>query len=310
MRRYGLARPVRCETLLPRATDVRADRDDDEVLNNAVPAGTIDLSELGKRWELLDQLYGHVDRVLGNRNEQVLCARAIDEGQVAGHRVYMSAHRHLGVARDNHDALIALIRGDHGLTLFAPWNLLRATFEAAFYAAWVLDPNDSLERRRRGLRLEYLDERDHAQYYADVMTMAAGHPEDADDFDGLKESLASAALSHSDSYSREARELGLQFPEMPGVKVLKELGALSFTRAVEDWDVLLRSVWHGVSGLAHGRSSALMRATDKADGRPTKGGMHVILSVNDDVFINAAMVSTQLHMEAVRLLIVRRSPNS
>lgn len=91
----------------------------------------------------------------------------IDERQTAGRRVYMGAQRCLSSAWDNHDALLALLR-HHGATQFAPWNLLRPTFEASFYALWLLDPDDSLERRRRGLRFEWLDELEHRTYYSDL----------------------------------------------------------------------------------------------------------------------------------------------
>lgn len=120
---------------------------------------------------ILEVLYVAARAAINNRSPDGLCARMIDERQVAGHRVYMTAERYLGVAWDNHSALITLIQSPHGLSPSAPWNLLRPTFEAAFHAAWVLDPEESLERRRRALRVEWLDELDHRRYYAEAMRM-------------------------------------------------------------------------------------------------------------------------------------------
>jgi hypothetical protein len=86
----------------------------------------------------------------------LLSARAFDEAQPAGRRTYMEVTRYLGVARDNHEALLAVLE-HHGATLWAPWSLLRPTFETALLAAWILDPEDGRERRARGLRCEILD---------------------------------------------------------------------------------------------------------------------------------------------------------
>jgi hypothetical protein len=41
---------------------------------------------------------------------RLLSARAFDESQVAGPRTYMAVQRYLGVARDNHEALLALLQ--------------------------------------------------------------------------------------------------------------------------------------------------------------------------------------------------------
>lgn len=127
----------------------------------------MDLGELPARWQTLEALYRLARDELQARDPDILHARMIDEGQTAGRRAYMGAQRCLSVAWDNHDALISLLR-HHGATQFAPWNLLRPTFEASFYALWLLDPEDSIERRRRGLMFEWLDELEHRTYYADL----------------------------------------------------------------------------------------------------------------------------------------------
>lgn len=85
-----------------------------------------------------------------------MTARFIDEGQIAGPRTYITVSRLLQVALDNHLALIGLLQG-HGVSHWAPWNLMRPVFEAAFYVMWILDPDESRDRRRRGLRAEVND---------------------------------------------------------------------------------------------------------------------------------------------------------
>ena len=108
---------------------------------------------------MLDSLYEAYLAVDDAKDHEVLHARMIDKAQVAGHRVYMAAERLLGLAWDNHAALLTALQ-HHGSTQWAPWSLLRPTFEASFHVFWLLEPESSVERRQRGLRLEYLDEID------------------------------------------------------------------------------------------------------------------------------------------------------
>lgn len=186
--------------------------------NHRTRTGTIDLSDLAKGWRLLEQLYATTEAVVAAHDPRMFSARTFDLGQTAGHRVYATVERYLNIARDNHQALVALI-SPHGITTFAPWNLLRPEFEAAFYAAWLLDPNDSRERRRRALRLELLDQRDHNLYYEDVMGMSEGPAKDelADGFAALSTSLEAARERNESVYADEAALLDLPYPKVAGV---------------------------------------------------------------------------------------------
>jgi hypothetical protein len=278
--------------------------------NHRTHTGNIDLSDLARRWRLLEQLYAATETVVAAHDRRIFSARTFDQGQTAGHRVYASVERYLNIARDNHQALVALIASPHGITTFAPWNLLRPEFEASFYAAWVLDPDDSMERRRRALRLELLDQRDHNLYYEDVMRMSDGPAveELADGFAALSSSLETARQRNETVYAREAAQLDLPYPRVAGVSVLHELGKLSTCDQAPQTDFLLRATWRGLSGIQHGRASAVMRASNLRDRQETKHGVRGLLDVDDNAFLNAANATTCLHMEAVRLLLLRSQP--
>jgi hypothetical protein len=276
--------------------------DDGTVLSQRVPSGQVDLSRLSERWQLLEALYGAASAAIDNRPPDALCARMIDERQVAGHRVYMTAERYLGVAWDNHSALVALIQSPHGLSYSAPWNLLRPTFEAAFHAAWILDPEESLERRRRALRVEWLDELDHRHYYDEVMRMGSAVG-DAD-WQEASRHLARSKDANEASYRSDAEALDLPWPPAR-VNIRDELGRLSHSTGLPDSDVLLRSVWRALSGHQHGRGSAMLRGSDKSDQHRVPGGIYAVLSINDDAFLAAADVTVNMHMEAVTLLLKR-----
>lgn len=278
--------------------------------NHRTRTGTIDLSDLARRWRLLEQLYATTETVVAAHDPRVFSARTFDQGQTAGHRVYATAERYLNIARDNHQALVALITSPHGITTFAPWNLLRPEFEASFYAAWLLDPDDSRERRRRALRLELLDQRDHNLYYEDVMRMAEGPAvgDLADEFAALSTSLEVARQRNESVYAHEAAQLQLPYPKVAGVNVLHELGTLSTCSEAPETDFLLRATWRGLSGIQHGRASAVMRASSLRDSHETEYGVRGLLDVDDDAFLNAANATTCLHMEAVTLLLTRSQP--
>lgn len=272
------------------------------MLSERIACGQVDLSQLASRWHLLESLYGAARVVIANRPADAFCARMIDERLVAGHRVYMTAERYLGVAWDNHAALIELIQGPHGLSPSAPWNLLRPCFEAAFYAAWVLDPDESLERRRRALRLEWLDELDHRRYYDEVMKMQSAIGQT--DLHAAEAELAKSRERNETSYKADAESLEMSWPPL-GINVRDELGNLSHHAEHQDSDVLVRSVWRALSGHQHGRASAMLRGSDKAERHNVPGGVYAVLSVNDDAFLTAADVTVNMHMEAVALLLKR-----
>lgn len=187
---------------------------------------------------------------------------------------------------------------------------MRPEFEAAFYAAWVLDPDDSLKRRRRALRLELLDQRDHELYVAEVMAIAGSPATEhlSDDFDTFRVSDQEARARNGAVYQAEAEHLCLPYPRVQSIPVRDELGKLSTCRMAPHVDVWLRSTWRGLSGIQHGRTSAVLRSTTLRSRQDTAHGVRGLLDVNDDAFLNAAHAATSLHMEAVRLLLVRSQP--
>ncbi|MEZ0579284.1 hypothetical protein [Nocardioides sp. MH1] len=274
------------------------------MIDDAISTGTTDLTSLAPQWQLLDSGYRTLQSV-GARPSPIFHARMFDEAQIAGHRVYMSVERFLAIARDNHRALVSLLGSAHGLSLSAPWNLLRATFEASFYAAWILDPEDGIERRQRALRVEVMDEREHALYYKDLLpVLDEGNEGDAS---LLQREFAKAAARNEAVYRREAVEMGLSYPPA-GPKILEELSRLSCARDGEHEGVMFQAIWKALSGLAHCRIGAYLRASDKSASRSVPGGFHAVLSVNDDYFLSIAGAVNTLHLEAVQLLLRRSQP--
>jgi hypothetical protein len=109
-------------------------------MRGMVPTGELlEMGNLREFWAKIDE-FGLIEALPPLGKSQALSARAFDEAQPAGLRTYMQATQFLGVAHDNHSALMTLL-ASQGATVWAPWSLLRQTFEAGSYATWILDPD-------------------------------------------------------------------------------------------------------------------------------------------------------------------------
>ncbi|MDG4833045.1 hypothetical protein O7627_27610 [Solwaraspora sp. WMMD1047] len=193
----------------------------------------------------------------------------------------MGVQRYLGVARDNHEALLALLE-HHGATLSAPWSLLRPVFEASFFASWILDPGTVRDRRLRGLRCEVLDcyqQRAHRAAFK-KLPEARRLIEDAER-QQEQESLA--------MYRAEAAALAEPFDRVhQKSKIVAELPKLSFARGRGHFAAFLERTWRLLSGFEHGLGWALLRGADRGEGTEIPGGMGMVLSIKDEEFVLAA----------------------
>jgi hypothetical protein len=225
-----------------------------------------------------------------------LSARAFDEAQPAGPRTYMEADRYLAVARDNHEALLALLE-HRGATLWAPWSLLRPTFEASFRAAWILDPEDGRQRRARGLRCEILGAYEQRRYRAAFKNVP--HPELQELIRASEEQRDKSSLS---TYRAEAAALGWTFDKLnQKIDVIAELPKLSFVKARSDFGALLEAIWRQLSGFEHGLSWALLSGTDWKEEVAVPGGASLHLVIKDEAFVHAAKVTYFLLLSACQL---------
>ena len=255
----------------------------------------MDLGNLHRYWQLVAQEFKTLEGLPSLDGNRLLSARAFDESQVAGHRAYMGVTRYLNVARDNHEALQALLE-HHGATLWAPWSLLRPAFETSFYAAWILDPEDGRERRARGLRCEVLD------YYQRRSHRAA--------FKAFREvrklierSEQEAERGSLNSYRAEAAALGWAWDSVhQKISVTDELPKLSFVKGQRQFAPLLEATWRLLSGFEHGLGWALLTGTDRKVEAEVPGGVTLELVINDEAFVNAAKTMYFLLLSACQLL--------
>lgn len=275
---------------------------DARVKDGVTPDGFLELGDLPGRWAQCEKVKRLSRREAEAWDKRIVSPRQLDEGQVGGHRVYAAAERYLTIADENHDALMSLLE-HFGATPTAPWNLLRPTFEASFYALWLLRPDESLERRRRGVQLEWLDDEAARKYQAAALSDASVLAEL-----GL-EGVAPVGADDRDNtqiYAGEADRLGLTYratdkrgkrvrPEPHRVVVENELASVAPDATVA---LGLRTTWKTLSGIQHAEGSAMLRVSHSSPRGTYPGGQRVLLTTKDAAFYTASISTTLLRLLA------------
>lgn len=267
------------------------------------PRGTkeeMNLGNLPMVWSAVDRLNQDVEQLHRQHPtwSQELTARFIDENQTAGRRTYINAARHLQVAYDNHLALIALLR-HHGATHWAPWNLMRPIFETSFYALWILDPSDSRERRRRGLRVELNDAQEKKKWVESLAAAGVG--------DDALAPLRKRREEVTKIYRAESDELGLRWQASRAINLVDEIPKLR--SLVDTFDkegaALFVSTWRRLSGFQHAMSYALQAGAEVGPAIKIPGGEVIHFTINDEDFVSTAQQTHAMHVTALNLYKLR-----
>ncbi|XVU29863.1 hypothetical protein ACQPZJ_23085 [Actinoplanes sp. CA-054009] len=263
----------------------------------------MDLGNLPEYWSLISREFKALEDLPSLSGARLLSARAFDESQPAGPRTYMEVQRYLGVARDNHEALLALLE-HRGATMWAPWSLLRPVFEASFFALWILDPTSGRDRRLRGLGCEIRDafqQRAHLAAFKKLPELRQ-HIEDNE----KRQENGSFAV-----YRAEAVALRESFDRIQKkVNIVDELPKLSFVKNQPDVAAFLEGTWRLLSGFEHGLGWAMLRGASRGEGVEIPGGMGMRLSIKDEEFVWAAKSTYMLLVNACRLFRTRHSEPS
>lgn len=272
-------------------------------MRDDIPTSDMDLGRLPGIWEGLDKVWNLARQHADANFDLTITDRKTDLAQTSGHRVYTEAWRKIQCAMDNHFALLSLLEY-HGVTLWAPWNMLRPSFEAAFYAVWVLEPELSLDRRRRALRLEVIDEMERLKFYEELTHVrGAGGRESAD-------RLAERRAQVTPTYQAEAVLLDLTWQQTKAsVNIRDELGRLHIVTNDIGMDTtsFYRATWRSLSGYQHGHGYAAMLGSDITLMAKTPGGRVVRMEVNDENFQSSAQATAYLMISALNLWMRRNT---
>lgn len=259
-----------------------------------------DLRQLTVGWEGIERAFARLDEAdrFTAAHGQVVTARLVDQSQPGGHRTYIVVRQLITIAMDHHRALLAVVA--RSASPCAAWTLLRAVFESSALATWVLDPADSLERRRRAQRRTCLDFQQQRNYQAALrrtMTAAEAAASVAEEVRVAKELRA------------EAEDLGLSWRQVTGdVNLIAELAELAVLRnALGDAARAprLEALWRGMSGHAHGYSYTARVDLDVRWSMSLTGGAQQPLTLDPDVFTAHATVTRVLLLSAIQLYVER-----
>lgn len=269
--------------------------------SDLIPAGPLQLGNLPNVWAALDEIERRA-HAANDRNlaQMDFTDRKFDEASATGRRAYINAHAFISVARDNQKALEAMLLAS-GVRPYAPWNLIRPSFEAAFYVVWMLEPNEGRERMRRALRIAWEEQRNHGLRLGLKVDIAnaKGQP------DVLK-----AEQRHRDikkSYVDEANAVGMsqkQVSEKPNLTTeIPKLESLKGRTPGEEKFHLL--IWRELSGIQHADMGAGLGLSDKTYRLKIPGGYTAVVSINDESFMTACYSSALMQLTAMNLYIQR-----
>lgn len=259
--------------------------------------GDLNLGRVTPLWGLINEtepLVSQADRFVA-ASPTSLTARRFDEAQPAGGRTYVASRALILTALDNNRALLNLL--SHGITLSAPWTLLRSTFEASAWVHWILESDDGLERRKRGLRRACLDFREQ-RLWQDVYVNLSR----SDAHDIMKRRAEVTAI-----YQNEAKRIGITWDQANRrINIGEELPKLAVVRStLGSTAPLIVGFWRGMSGHAHGFGYAIQTSSTIERSVKVPGGHHITFTVDDDSFTSQAMMTGLLLLTAMQLYIQR-----
>lgn len=272
-----------------------------------ITVGTVNLGNLPKHWQILKELNREASRATDQyRVNMDFTDRRFDEATPTGRRIYFNAVHVLNVAEDNQLALEDMLL-NRGIPPFAAWSLIRPAFENAFYAVWLLEPDDSRERCRRALRMDWQEQRAHSVRLKlkIELTHTEGTPA------ALQAEAADREIRHR--YENEAHKVGLGLPMLRAkINLTAELPKLTSLPAGDSGEVprfhLLQ--WRMISGTQHGDVGAVLNLSDAEYRLPVPGGQSATISVNDDSFIAACYSAAIMQWTALQLYIQRTTTHT
>lgn len=263
------------------------------MFGSSVRVGQMDMGDVPRVWRKVEG----VERLAQNAGTisrpGVLTPHLFDTARPGGHRLYPAVERSLTAARDSTDALCALLE-HHGATGTAMWSLLRTQFESAFWAYWLLEPQDSRDRVLRGVQREWLDDRKSRTYFEELAKDPAMPLSEQE-----REELATGDLGHDATFAAEAAANGAErWSKPPNVDVTRELSVVTIEGSPA-LRTMLRVSWRDLAGAQHGSVGAILRLSDKEQIAASVGGVTVRLSPSDSAFQQHASTAALLHAMAL-----------
>ena len=258
--------------------------------------GRLDLGDTPRIFQKLAEMIAHLRRIEDQHRARHyrLTQRLFDEARPAGERTYMQAFRAIETAWENYSAIFGLLQG-HGATVFAPYNLMRPAFEAAFYALWALDPEDGRDRCVRGLRLAIEDNRQRGNWTEELVKIPGLT-------NAQREQMRAPIAKASTAYRAEAARLGVDWALVSN-KPNVELAIQKLRPVVEASDPVVQhtlvAAWRQLSGYQHGHMYAAVAGANLSVKVEIPGGVIAWMTIDDRQFALAMQHAALMQMWAV-----------
>jgi hypothetical protein len=175
-----------------------------------------------------------------------------DDNRLDPYQISHAAWSSLSHAVDHLHCLRTLVRDAGIIHMYAPYTLMRAAFENACSAVWLLQPNRRDERITRRLRLATSD---------------INHGEDAKKITG--KSGPRTRQERIEQVRQIAAKCGIDEKAATSRFSYKEI-----IEAVGDPEKIMLLLWNTCSGMAHGDLWAMAAAAEMIE-RPDKSTVHV-----------------------------------
>lgn len=260
----------------------------------------LEMGNIPSLWEHMNDRYRAVCEADARQSDRLLTVRARDEAQPAGHRTYIAARRGIAVCHESAMNLWFLVEAGK-VTPLAPMFLLRPIIEAAFHTTYMLEPTESLIRRRRGLAREIEDHRQQQAWARECVSVL-----DAE----TQAELTAGAAERRAKYEAEATKLGTTFERLrqdgKNVSVTDGLSKLDTLRIYEDSTRrAIIGAWRFLSGCDHGFAYPMVFGATKVHDHPIPGGFERTLTVRDETFRTLCGAAALMNLAAMDLYIDR-----
>lgn len=243
----------------------------------------LDMSSIIPVWNALDQMATRINEIDNGPPTRILTQRASDEAQPAGPRTYIAASRAFFVGYESLRNLRLLLSTDK-VTPLGPLHLVRPIFEGGFYGVYILEPNESLIRRRRGLSREIYDDRQQAAWLKEFAgSLSKEELDDAAERQGRRRAV----------YTNEAVALKTTYQDLnKKVTVIDELRGLETLR-LHDQGLreTIAGAWRFLSACDHGLGFPTVHGTQVVSEEQISGGVRRIVVADDQtvmVMVHAA----------------------
>lgn len=202
------------------------------------------------------------------------------DSALGGFPITHNIERNLGVSVDHLHALALLVGKAKAIVPYAGFSMLRASLETVAQGMWLLSGGSRAEMIARNVRVEWLNNQNRRTAYRAVGRSTT-------DIDQRFEKLRVIAETLGET------QLQLDRHRVPLTSSEMVRGA---AEALDLYPAML-TAWQGTSGIAHGRSWAMLGLSDRVEipGTRNKRGAKFMMTSNTQTLVGFYFIAVAAH---------------